>query len=362
MNDAGHNAGPIDAVITWVDGADPAHAARLAAYLDSIGAGRPNAAHPTRFNDAGEIDYCVASIFRFAPWIRTLHVVTDRQAPRLIGQLAGTRFADRVRVVDHAELFAGHAQHLPTFNSRAIITTLWRIDGLSERFVYFNDDFALIRPVRPDDFFRDERVVLRGKWQRQSAHRPLRKLIAAARRMAGKDPARSPTARVRNLAAQEASARMAGFDRDYLRLYHNPFPMRRSTLEHFFAERPDLLEANLRHRLRSPAQFKTEVLAAHLEAAQGNAVFDARLHAVQLKPSEQWFPRMRRRMANADRDENAAFVCVQSLELAPPRVQASIRDWLDRRIGRLAEVLAHATMREAGAVAGSGLEDLRGDI
>ena len=70
MNDAGHNAGPIDAVITWVDGADPAHAARLAAYLDSIGAGRPNAAPPTRFHDAGETSLEQAE--KGQPWGRLI--------------------------------------------------------------------------------------------------------------------------------------------------------------------------------------------------------------------------------------------------------------------------------------------------
>ncbi|MCB1572212.1 MAG: Stealth CR1 domain-containing protein, partial [Xanthomonadales bacterium] len=42
----------IDAVITWVDGADPAHRQRLDAYLTGIGQSRPPSAERTRFNDA----------------------------------------------------------------------------------------------------------------------------------------------------------------------------------------------------------------------------------------------------------------------------------------------------------------------
>ena len=122
---------PIDAVITWVDGSDPAHAERLRAYLEQTGGPRPAAADPTRFNDAGELEYCVASILRFAPWIARIHIVSDRQQPKLLRLLAGTPFADRLRLVDHREIFAGHEQHLPTFNSRAIITALWRIPGLA---------------------------------------------------------------------------------------------------------------------------------------------------------------------------------------------------------------------------------------
>ncbi len=39
-----------------------------------------------------------------------------------------------------------------------------RIPGLAEHFVYFNDDFFLIKHTKPTDFFRDGLPVLRGKW------------------------------------------------------------------------------------------------------------------------------------------------------------------------------------------------------
>jgi hypothetical protein len=331
------SAEPIDAVITWVDGRDPAHAQRLAAYLAEIGGARPAAAHPTRFDDAGEIDWCVASILRFAPWMRTIHIVADRQTPALIARLRGTPFAGRVRVVDHREIFAGFEQCLPTFNSRAIITALWRMPELAEHFVYFNDDFVLLRPVAPADFFRDGRVVLRGRWQPQSTQRPLRRALMALRRALGRDPAQT---RVRNLAAQEDSARLAGYEREYLRMYHNPFALRRETLRRFFAGHPDLLERNLSFRLRSPQQFKTEVLAAHLEFAQGAAVFDNALRTVQLKPAEQWFPRLRAKLARADRDPRCAFACVQSLDLAPLRVREHLIDWLNRRVGTIEQLVS----------------------
>jgi hypothetical protein len=325
-------------VITWVDGSDPAHAARLAAFLGQDVAARPTAAHPTRFSDAGEIDWCVASILRYAPWIGRIHIVTDRQVPALVAALAGTPFADRVRVVDHAEIFAGHEHALPTFNSRAIITALWRIPGLAERFVYFNDDFFLLRPVAATDFFRDDgRMVLRGEWRLQSHRLWWRRLLLAWRRRGGRTDKRA-----RNLEAQEASARLGGFPDTYLRLFHNPFPMRRSTLERWFAAHPQRFEANIAAKLRASDQFKTEALAAHLEEAQGTAELDNTLRTLQLKPSEQWLPRMRAKMARADADPRTAFAVVQSLDQAAPETQALLRAWLDRRVGRLADLLAGA--------------------
>jgi Tfp pilus assembly protein FimT len=94
-----------------------------------------------------------------------------------------------------------------------------------------------------------------------------------------------------------------------------------------------LLESNVSHRLRSSAQFKAEVLAAHLEIARGDAVFDNALHTVQLKPRQQSEPRLRAKMAQADRDESIAFACVQSLELASPGMQDEIIAWLRRHVG-----------------------------
>ena len=322
-----------DAVITWVDGSDPGHRERLAAFLAERSGPPPRAAHSTRFNDAGEIDYCVASILRFAPWFRRIHVVTDRQVPALVARLAGTPWESRVSVVDHRAIFAGFEQHLPTFNSRAIISVLWRIPGLAEQFVYFNDDMALLQPVAESDFFRDGRVVLRGQWRTQSQHLFIHRLKAWWRR------SRHDGSRVGNLDAQQRSARLAGLDGRYYRLYHNPYPMRVSVLAAFFAEHPDLLAHNVSFRLRSDEQFKTEAVATHLEIARHDAILDNRLHTVQLKPSEQWLPRMLAKMDRADRDARAAFLVVQSIDQASHEAQARIAAWLDRRIGRLGTVV-----------------------
>jgi hypothetical protein len=45
------------------------------------------------------------------------------------------------------------ADALPTFNSHAIETSLHHIPGLAEHWLYFNDDFFLGRPLRPEALF-----------------------------------------------------------------------------------------------------------------------------------------------------------------------------------------------------------------
>ena len=321
----------IDAVITWVDGRDPAHQQRLAAFLAERGGARPVAAHATRFDSAEEIDYCVASILRYAPWFRRIHIVTDRQVPALVQRLAGTPWAQRVRVVDHRELFGGFERFLPTFNSRAIISVLWRIPELAERFVYFNDDFMLLRAVEEGDFFRGDAIVVRGRWRLQSLSGWKRLLV---RRSAGGD---DDAASARD--AQETAARMVGYRLRYFRLYHYPYSFLRSPLERYFAAHPDRLEANVRHRLRSSRQFKTEGLAAHLALAERTAVPDNSLRVTQLDPAARGIDDLRERMRHADTHRQQAVACVQSLDMATEDVRGELLAWLDRRVGRIQTAL-----------------------
>jgi len=128
---------PIDVVITWVDGSDEVHQARLNRLLSQLNITRPIGAKPTRYNQCGELDYCVQSILHFAPWIRDIYIVTDAQVPPLMQEIAQTEDAHRVKLVDHRDIFKGYEHYLPVFNSISIETFLCRIETLSSRFLYF---------------------------------------------------------------------------------------------------------------------------------------------------------------------------------------------------------------------------------
>jgi hypothetical protein len=321
-------ASDIDAVITWVDGSDPAHRAKLHDYLQASGLAAHGSAAPTRFGDCKEIEFCVASLLRYAPWIRRIHIVADAQSPDFIESLRGTAYEDRVRVVDHREFFQGFEDQLPTFSNRSIECLMWRMPDLAERFIYFNDDFQLLRAVQPADFFHEGGVVLRGQWRRQSAlKRGARGLLARIRKALGRaDP------RPGNHAAQALSARLAGFHDRYLQAPHVPHPMRKSVVAEFFAQHPALLTQNLRHRLRHEQQFVTTALAAHLELAAGTAKIDNRLGGLRLKADVGDAITVAGELARADSDEALAFGCVQSLDLAAPAVRQQVLAWLLARI------------------------------
>jgi hypothetical protein len=323
-----HNQEPVDAVIPWVDGAEPAHKARLDAYLKSLGGERPQTAAPTRFHNAGELDYCVSSLLRFAPWIRTIHIVTDSQTPAFMKKLENTPFAGRIKIVEHKAIFTGFEKYLPTFNSSSILSVLWRIPDLAENFLFLNDDFIIIRPVSSEDFFRADKVVLRGKWHLFSDATFIRCFLKTIReRLKGKKKGFG------YIAAQELSAKLLEFKKHYFQVTHNPHPMHKSLQQNYFGKNPDVLESNVSFRLRAPEQFIIEALSAHLSIKENRAVFDNQLKALMLKPASNSATRLKKKMTQADDDENIAFVCVQSLEMGNRAAQEEIIRWLDKRVG-----------------------------
>jgi hypothetical protein len=323
----------VDAVITWVDGSDPNHAQKLRTYVDSIGGEEPPS---TRFANNGEIEYCVISIFKFAPWIRKIFIVTDRQTPEILKTISKTPYASKVKIIDHQEIFNGYESCLPTFNCRSIETVLWRIPGLSERFIYFNDDFCLIQPVSRNDFFRGEKVVLRGFWRRP---------IKERRRLRYKLKSFLYFLKVRknqpyfnlHIAGQELSAVKAGLRSKYLWIDHNPHPCRRSTIKQFFSENPRLFERNMSYKLRSSNQVLYQYLTSYLEIQNDNAIIDNSFSTLVFNKSDRSLSRVDRKLKLAYQNKSVAFVCVQSS--VGPAKRDAIYSWLDDRVGSIADLL-----------------------
>ena len=60
--------------------------------------------------------------------------------------------ADGLVLVHHDAIL----EQLPTFNSFAILSALHRIPGLSQRFLYIEDDMLFGAPVTEDDFLHSD--------------------------------------------------------------------------------------------------------------------------------------------------------------------------------------------------------------
>jgi hypothetical protein len=128
----------IDLVITWVNGSDPA----WQAVRNSC---NPPAESEGRYRELGLLPYWFRAASSYAPWARRIHFVTWGHAPPFMN-----RKHPRLRIVRHEDFIP--AEYLPTFNSHTIECHLHRIPGLSEHFIYFNDDMFLLRPALPEDF------------------------------------------------------------------------------------------------------------------------------------------------------------------------------------------------------------------
>ncbi|RJO75904.1 exopolysaccharide phosphotransferase [Nocardia panacis] len=135
----------IDIVFSWVDGSDPEFRARRAGLLAQVVLGEGDDAD-ARIRQIDELRYALRSVDRNAPWLRRIFIATDSAVPQWLSE------HPRVTVVRAAEHFADPSG-LPVFNSHAVESQLHHIDGLSEHFLYSNDDMFFARPVRPSMFF-----------------------------------------------------------------------------------------------------------------------------------------------------------------------------------------------------------------
>ncbi len=130
---------PIDLVYVWYGEKDP-----------------PKGIEKCRASDNGELYWSIRSVDRFAPWFRNIFVVVNDGTviPEWLSE------NKRVKIVELNEIVQPATIKLN--NSAAIELWIYRIPGLSERFVYANDDMFLGRPVLPEDFFdRKGRMICR---------------------------------------------------------------------------------------------------------------------------------------------------------------------------------------------------------
>jgi len=323
------NDHPIDAVIFWVDGSDPRLAEKRNSYLQENGRSVNRGALPTFFASVNEIRYCVFSLFTFAPFIRNIFIVTDEQDPNLYEDVKkhSPGRVDSLKIVDHKELFRGYEKYLPVFNSASLLAMIWRIKGLSENFIYLNDDTFLIRQVEPEDWFINNRPVLRGKWLMP----PFRKMLSnyvktLFNRHLLKKPDYKP--RLSFYLRQWKSATLTGARTRYFFHCHTPHPLNRTRLETFFNEKGELLEKTIASRFRSEDQVLLSSIAYHLEIRDGNRNIE-KLNLGYFHPHYSK-RKTERRIARCERDPGIKSICAQSLDMFSDEERNKIFDWMDR--------------------------------
>ena len=134
----------IDFVIPWVDGSDPAWRKEKYKYM---GIDEPDAGDE-RYRDMGILKYWFRAVEAYAPWVNQVHFITWGHLPEWLNTEH-----PKLRIVNHKDYIP--EEYLPTFSSHTIGLNVHRIPGLSEHFVYFNDDLLLNAPITPAFFFKN---------------------------------------------------------------------------------------------------------------------------------------------------------------------------------------------------------------
>ena len=247
---------PIDVVYTWVDGDDAewnrAREARLAGLAGTHAAETAQTRESSgqaRFVSRNELRYSLRSVHFFAPWVRRIHLVTAGQVPDWLDV-----DHPQINLVDHSQILPADA--LPTFNSHAIETSLHKIPDLAEHFVYFNDDFFVGRPIRPEILFSPAGLPA---------------TFLAPTTIGLSDLPDSPP----YLKAAWNNRRLlqSAFNQVITHnLAHVPYPHRRSVLEDLTERFPEALEATARSPFRSDTDVSTlSSLAQHYGLMTGTS-------------------------------------------------------------------------------------------
>ena len=140
---------PIDLVYTWVDGSekDWQHRKHLALEAYELTDVNLTANNESRFSVRDELKYSLRSVEMYANWVNHIYIVTDSQVPEWLN-LSNPK----ISVIDHRDIY-DNSSYLPVFNSHAIESQLHHIPGLSDKYIYMNDDIFMARPTSPSLFF-----------------------------------------------------------------------------------------------------------------------------------------------------------------------------------------------------------------
>lgn len=145
---------PIDLVVTWIDGQDPKVKQLKQQHQAKTQTHDPAATANYRTESQDELKYLLRSIEQYAPWIRTIHIVTSHhQCPSWLN-----RHHPQIQLVNDTDIVPLHA--LPTFNSHAIEAHLHKIPNLSPYYIYACDDMMFGNHCQPSDFFVGNKIAI----------------------------------------------------------------------------------------------------------------------------------------------------------------------------------------------------------
>lgn len=300
----------IDFVITWVDMNDPQWKRSFAAHSGKID-NKKNEVSEARFRDHGLLKYWFRGVEEFAPWVRKIHFVTCGQQPEWLN-------ADhpKIQLVNHEDYIP--KQFLPCFNSSVLEIHLHKIPGLSEHFVYFNDDFFIINHISKERFFNDglpkDIAAFRINLGLSLWSKCLKNNIALINKRFDKREVMERDYDKWYHATYGSKARLtrllSGYDKFVtLRTPHNAQPYTKTTFEEVWEYAGNQLTEMSAHKFRSPKDYTQELFRTWQICRSNfipyNTYNDTKMFPLVFKAQKA---------INAIREQSYSLVCVNDSE------------------------------------------------
>lgn len=140
----------IDLVIAWVDGSDPIWLQEKKKWYEKINPDSKSNSN-VRYESWDNLQYWFRAIEKYMPWYNNIFFITYGHIPSFLNC-----DNSRLKIIRHSDYIP--QEFLPTFNANTIEMNLHRIEGLSENFIYFNDDMFPLRSIKESYYFQNDKI------------------------------------------------------------------------------------------------------------------------------------------------------------------------------------------------------------
>lgn len=228
----------IDLVMTYVDSRDKIWNRSYLTYsrIEKVKYDK----NSNRYRSWDNINYILRSVDECVPFINNIYLIveSETQIPKCIN-------TDIVKIVYHKDIIPD--EFLPTFNSNTIEMFMYRIPGLSENFIYMNDDMLFINKMSVNDYYDNDmnpRVFVREE--------PIKH----------KNPYTLSLITTLNLVNKENSEYYLPYKNWMLRSDHAPNPMKVSLWDYYWKKYNTELSESI-SRFRKPTNITQELSNYH---------------------------------------------------------------------------------------------------
>lgn len=287
----------IDIVLTYVDGRDKAWQHQYLVYsrIEKVKFDKNN----VRFRSWDNFHYIFRSIAQYMKFINNVYLIveSESQVPSFIN-------TDIVKIIYHKDIIP--EEFLPTFNSNTIEMFMYRIPGLSENFIYLNDDMIFLKELNASDYYDDNMnplVIVNEK--------PLKKENTYTLSLIN----------TMNLAMTENNNFKLNWPRHMLRSDHAPNPMKKSLWDYYWTKYNKEMSESI-SRFRKPTNITQELSNYHYYMyylSNGMRCFGTR--------NSQYFDFVRRTSNDLEKilnDENVATTCINDAGVKDFRIFKSV--------------------------------------